>query len=743
MKNLKVWQKLLLMGLVFMLPFGVVTWRLVSSVNTLGVEFARQEAKGVEYYGPLLKLVQELQLHRGLAKAWLSGDASFKERVAAKSMDVGEALQVVDAVDRRLGVDLKTAPSWRDLRKATDDLLSENAGLSAADSFARHNRVIADTMAFVSLVGDHSNLSLDPDLDSYYLVDLTIFKAPVLAEFLAEGRGLGAGIAAAGKATPEQLARLSELTTLIEYVSTQADAALGKAIERNPALGARLGAQRAANQDAMRAGLALNRRTVQERGTTLDGAAYFAEMTKHIDVFYQTNQRAAAELSVLLDLRIARLLRGVHVTLALSALGLVLVSALGLYIMRDITRPLGRVVAVANRIAAGDLAADTAFEPRRDELGALAGAFDRMGGSLRELAAVANQLAAGDVDVVVKPQSDRDAMGNAFARMIRSLHAMAGHAEQIAAGNLNVAIQPQSEKDAMGNALAAMVAKLSALIGQVQRSGIQVNTSVNEIAATAKEQQATANEIAATTTEIGATAKEITATSRELVKTVNEVTGVAEQTATLAGNGQTGLVKMEETMQQIMSAGASINAKLAVLNEKAGNINQVVTTITKVADQTNLLSLNAAIEAEKAGEYGRGFAVVATEIRRLADQTAVATFDIEQMVKEMLSAVSAGVMGMDKFSEEVRRGVAEVHQVGAQLGQIIQQVQALTPRFEVVNEGMQAQSTGAQQISDALAQLGEAARQTAESLRQSTEAIDQLNGASLGLKNSVEKFKLG
>ena len=133
-------------------------------------------------------------------------------------------------------------------------------------------------------------------------------------------------------------------------------------------------------------------------------------------------------------------------------------------------------------------------------------------------------------------------------------------------------------------------------------------------------------------------------------------------------------------MRHVMEAAGSINAKLAVLNEKAGNINQVVTTITKVADQTNLLSLNAAIEAEKAGEYGRGFAVVATEIRRLADQTAVATYDIEQMVKEIQSAVSAGVMGMDKFSEEVRRGMQEVQQVGGQLSQIIQQVQALAPR---------------------------------------------------------------
>src|SRR6185295_1070055 len=155
-----------------------------------------------------------------------------------------------------------------------------------------------------------------------------------------------------------------------------------------------------------------------------------------------------------------------------------------------------------------------------------------------------------------------------------------------------------------------------------------------------------------------------------------EVFTAAEDSAALAGQGQAGLTRMESTMRQVMEASSSINTKLAVLNEKAANINQVVTTITKVADQTNLLSLNAAIEAEKAGEYGRGFAVVATEIRRLADQTAVATCDIEQMVKEMQAAVSAGVMGMDKFSEEVRRGAQDVQQVGTQLGSIIQQVQA-------------------------------------------------------------------
>lgn len=284
--------------------------------------------------------------------------------------------------------------------------------------------------------------------------------------------------------------------------------------------------------------------------------------------------------------------------------------------------------------------------------------------------------------------------------------------------------------------------ELAALVGQVQKSGLQVSTSVTEIAATSKQQQATATEIAATTAEIGATSKEISATSKQLVKTINDVSMVAEQSASLASSGQTGLAHMGETMRHVMEATKSINTKLVVLNEKAGNINQVITTISKVAEQTNLLSLNAAIEAVKAGEHGRGFSVVATEIRRLADQTAVATFDIGQTVKEIQGAVSSSVMGMDKFSDEVRKGMEEIQQISGQLSQIIQQVQTLAPRVEDVNEGMQAQASGAEQITQALAQLNESAQQTVDSLRQSSIAIDDLNQVANGLRGGVSRFKL-
>lgn len=305
-----------------------------------------------------------------------------------------------------------------------------------------------------------------------------------------------------------------------------------------------------------------------------------------------------------------------------------------------------------------------------------------------------------------------------------------------------VPVKSQDEFGVLSDGFNRLADDLSAIVSQVQKAGTQVNTSAERIGLSAREQQVTASELASTTAWIGHTSKEISATSRQLVKTVGEVNAVSEETARLAGSGQAAITRMESTMRQIMEASSAISSKLAVLSEKTANITTVVTTITKVADQTNLLSLNAAIEAEKAGEAGLGFSVVAMEIRRLADQTAVATYDIEKTVKEMQSAVTAGVMGMDKFSDDVRRGTAEIREVSTQLAQITSQVQTLSPRFQVVNEGMQSQSTGAQQISETLTQLNDSAQKTVESLRQSNIAIEQLNEAARGLQNSVARFKL-
>lgn len=286
--------------------------------------------------------------------------------------------------------------------------------------------------------------------------------------------------------------------------------------------------------------------------------------------------------------------------------------------------------------------------------------------------------------------------------------------------------------------LKKLVAHLTSVIDQVSKAGIQVRSAATSIAAAAKQQETSVGDQAASAAEITATARQISATARELVETMDGVATDAEDTAKLAGSGQDSLGDMQSAMSRILSTCDSIVSKLAILNEKASKISTVVTTISKVADQTNLLSLNAAIEAEKAGEHGRGFAVVATEIRRLADQTAVATLDIEQTITEMQSAVSVGVMSMDKFADEIRQGDRTMVQITGQLGQIMGQVQSMNDHFLHVNRGMQLQAEGAEQITDSIRNLSDSAQETVLALRDFSAIVTQLNNATERLQESVK-----
>ncbi len=317
-------------------------------------------------------------------------------------------------------------------------------------------------------------------------------------------------------------------------------------------------------------------------------------------------------------------------------------------------------------------------------------------------------------------------------------------ANQVAGGDLRADVGSTSD-DETGALLAAiqtMTNDLRGLIGRIQHSSVALISTATAIQATASEQQQVITDYGASTSQAVAAVKQISVTSQELLRTMTEVNDMAGHTGKMAAAGRVNLVGMDGTMRQLAESTSSFGAKLAVISERAANINLAVTTITKVADQTNLLSINAAIEAEKAGEYGLGFLVVAREIRRLADQTAVASLDIERMVKEMQYSVSAGVMEMDKFAEQVRTGVREIGDVASKLGEIITAVQGISGRFGQVTEGMRAQSQGAEQIREAMIRLAEGATRTASSLNDFNGATVHLREAVGDLKEEVSRFTI-
>ncbi len=339
------------------------------------------------------------------------------------------------------------------------------------------------------------------------------------------------------------------------------------------------------------------------------------------------------------------------------------------------------------------------------------------------------------------------AVGGLLLRsVLRSIADVSGRMREMAERDADLSarlgVVSKDEVGELARWVNAFLEKIAGLVRTVKKSTIELRAAATEMAATAREQGETVSSFGAGTTQIAAATKEISATGAELTTTMGEVDRLAKESAALAGGGRDSLVEMRESMGHLASSSGQISQRLSAINEKARDITGVVTTITKVADQTNLLSVNAAIEAEKAGEYGRGFLVVAREIRRLADQTASATLDIEGTVRQMQEAVSAGVMEMDKFSEQVRRSVAEVEEVSGRLDRIIGQVDLLTQRFDHVTEGMKAQALGAQQINEAMGSLSGNVKQTARSLGEFTAAADQMRTAVEDVRGELAKFKV-
>ncbi len=361
---------------------------------------------------------------------------------------------------------------------------------------------------------------------------------------------------------------------------------------------------------------------------------------------------------------------------------------------------------------------------------------------LSELTQATVQFSNGDLSVRVSDHHE-DAIGkqaqafNQMAaqleQMIHSLYELIEATTALSQGQLSKRI-PLQKKDANFNEVALSFNKMAEtfekILGRLKQIGSMLTTSASKIALASKEHESIVVDQEKTTKEIAFAASDISSTAKALAKTVNEVSQNAEETSSLALKGKDALNNMEKIMRSMVDASSTIASKLQILNEKAGNITSVITTITKVADQTNLLSLNASIEAEKAGEYGRSFAVIAREIRRLADQSALATLDIEKMVSEIMKAVSSSVMGVDDFTQEIRKGVEQIRAVSGQLASIIEQVQAFTARFEMVNQGMQTQSTGAEQINQAIGQLSRTAQMTAEAIHQFYRTVKELNQAA-------------
>ena len=325
----------------------------------------------------------------------------------------------------------------------------------------------------------------------------------------------------------------------------------------------------------------------------------------------------------------------------------------------------------------------------------------------------------------------------------RRVRAAQSAAERISSGDLSqrVAVMSGSDESAdLVRAMARMNDELATIVGSVRSASVRLAATSVELAATSREQGATASTFGGSTAQMAAAIREISATGAELLRTVETVDAGARRSAESATAGRANLDRMAQSMARLERGSDEVSDRVQVISEKAELITSVVVTITKVAEQTNLLSVNAAIEAEKAGDAGLGFLVVAREIRRLADQTAAATLDIERIVRHMQEAVSSGVGDMARFAGEMRGSTVGVQRLTTSLGNIIDEMNSAARGFSDVQTGMANQSAGVTQIELAVRQVAEGAQQTSQSASEFSNVAEDLAHSVAVLQDAVGRF---
>ena len=206
--------------------------------------------------------------------------------------------------------------------------------------------------------------------------------------------------------------------------------------------------------------------------------------------------------------------------------------------------------------------------------------------------------------------------------------------------------------------------------------------------------------------------------------------------------GEQYLSNLTENASGLLSATESVASRLSIIQEKTDGISSAVTTVNTVSQRTNLLSLNASIEAEKAGEFGGGFAIVASEIGKLADMTAVSAMNISKMVSDMRDSVESGVVEMRSFVILMRRSLRVMDRVSENMRAVSEQVAAVGPKFEELAGGVETQADRAARISKTMYAFSESAAQTRDKIGAFKAATDSLEKTAEQLRAKLSQFKL-
>ncbi|MFA5907277.1 MAG: CHASE3 domain-containing protein [Vicinamibacterales bacterium] len=366
-------------------------------------------------------------------------------------------------------------------------------------------------------------------------------------------------------------------------------------------------------------------------------------------------------------------------------------------------------------------------------------------GPLRDLTGVAERITMGDLRTNVAPDSRNDELGmlaRAFSVMTESLRAMAVAAERIAAGDLRSTITPHSPDDVLGNAFARMVENLRGQIRALVEGASVLGSAASEIVASTTQLAASANESAAAVSETTTTVEEVRQTAQVANQKAKHVADSAQKAAQISQNGRKSTEDVGAGMQRIRQQMDAIAASMGRLSEQGQAIGQIIATVEDLAAQSNLLAVNAAIEAAKAGEHGKGFGVVAQEVKSLAEQSRQATTQVRTILGDIQKATATAVLATEQGSKAVDAGTRHTEVAGEAIQTLAGSVSEAAQAATQIAASSQQQLVGVDQVAAAMDSIKQASTQNVASATQLETAARNLNALGQRLTQVVERYQV-
>jgi len=315
--------------------------------------------------------------------------------------------------------------------------------------------------------------------------------------------------------------------------------------------------------------------------------------------------------------------------------------------------------------------------------------------------------------------------------------------DKVAKGDLTAVPKPRSEKDRLNIILGQWVTNLRQLASQMQEATDNISKANINISAATAEQAATITEQAASVAETTTIVEEVRQTAEQSVERAQLVSEMASKTLKLAESGLNAMKKTEDGMLGLKDQVRHIAETILNLSEQTLQIGEIIATVNDIATQSNLLALNAAMEAARAGEAGRGFAVVAGEVRNLAEQSRQATAQVSSILSEIQKAANTAVMVTEKGTKSAEGGVALAQATGESIHVIREHTQQAVTAAEQIAASARQQLAGMDQITRAMGSINQSATHSQKGMQQVDQAIQNLNDLATQLTSIVQQYKIG